>query len=146
VQPRRSGAYTKAPLHVVECGASSVDPSNSDGSCNALSFSAVVVVGHECGRDAGEPLRWTECWLGLAVGAKNPKPTRHRPNHHDTKSADGGASGLAGQTSNLARCAISSTGVWWQQGDAGFSVLSDGVVMISELKGLLAGRPRSLHN
>ncbi len=100
VQPRRSGTYTKAPLHIVEHGASSDDPGNSNGGCDAVSSFAVVVVGHECGRDAVELLGWTECWLGLVVGTKNPEPTWHRPKHHNTRSADGGTSGLAGKTSN----------------------------------------------
>ncbi len=60
--------------------------------------------------------------MGLKAGTKNSKPTQRRPKGHNTISANRGASGLAGQTSDLARCTISSTGVWWQQGDAGFGV------------------------
>jgi hypothetical protein len=44
---------------------------------------------------------------------------------HDTENVGGGASGavqLAGQTSNSARCAVSSTGVLWWQGVARFAV------------------------
>jgi hypothetical protein len=85
-----------APLLVVEHRAASVNPGNSNGSCNIVSGSSVVVVGHEYRRDVIEPFGWTEYWLGLVVGAKNPKPTRHRPKHHNTRSADGGTSWLAG--------------------------------------------------
>jgi hypothetical protein len=47
------------------------------------------------------------------------------PMHHDTENIGEGTSGavqLAGQTSDSARCAISSTGVLWRQGIAGFAV------------------------
>jgi hypothetical protein len=111
-----------APLLVVERGATSVKPGNSNGGCNVVSTSVVVLVGHECRRDVVEPFEWTEYWLGLVVGAKNLKWTRRRPKHHNTRSADEGASWLAGQTSDLARCTISSTEVLWRQGDAGFVV------------------------
>jgi hypothetical protein len=44
------------------------------------------------------------------------------PMRRNTMNAGGGASVIAGQTSNLARCAISSTGLLWQQGVAGFAM------------------------
>jgi hypothetical protein len=86
-----------------------------------MSTSAVIVVGHGCGRDVGDPSGWTECWLGLGVGPENPEPTRRGLKRHNTMSADGGTSRLAGQTSDLASCAIFSTGMWWWQGNAGFA-------------------------
>jgi hypothetical protein len=113
-----------APLHDVEHGARSVYPGNNDGVYVVVTSSAVVVVvDHGHGKDDGEPSGWTECWLGLEVSVENPEPAWRMPKRHSTTSADGGASWIAGQTSNLARSAISSTGLLWRQDAAGFAVL-----------------------
>jgi hypothetical protein len=111
------------PLHDVEHGAGSVNPGNNNGIVYVIvTSSTLVVVDHGHRRDVGDPPGWTECCLGLEGGIKNPGPTWHMPKHHGTMSADGGASWLAGKTSDLARCAISSTGLWWRQGNAGFAM------------------------
>ncbi len=101
-----------APLHDVECGARSVYPSDNDGVYVVVTSSAVVVVvDHGHGKDDGEPSGWTECRLGLEMSVENPEPTWRMPKRHGTTSTDGGASWIAGQTSDLARCTFSSTGL-----------------------------------
>ena len=112
-----------APLHDVERGAGSVNPGNNDDIYIVLTSTTVSVVDYSHGRDVGEPPGWTGCWLGLGVGDEIPKPTWRMSKHLGTTSTDRGTSWLAGQTSNLAKCAVSSTGLWWQRGDAGFAVL-----------------------
>jgi hypothetical protein len=80
---------------------------------------------HDPGRDDGGPLGRRLCWPGSEVVGDYPKLTGRTPMRHDTKSVGRGASGavqLARRTSNSARCAISSTGVLWRQGVAGFAV------------------------
>ena len=105
-----------ATLHDVEHGAGSVYLGGSDGVYFVVISSAVVVVvDHGHGRDVS--------WLGLEMGVENPEPTWYMLKCHGTMSSDGGASWLAGQTSNLARCAISSTGLLWWQDAARFAVL-----------------------
>ncbi len=101
-----------APLHDPERGAGAIIPGNNDGVYVDVTSSAVAVVDHGHGRDVGEPSGWMGCWLGLGVGVENPKLTWCTPKHHGTTSADGGASWLAGQTSNLAKCTVPSTGSW----------------------------------
>jgi hypothetical protein len=87
--------------------------------------SFVVTADHNPGRDDGGPLGQRFCWSGSEVVGNDPKLTQRTPMHRNITTVDGGASGvegLAGQTSNQARCIVSSTGLLWRQGVVGFAV------------------------
>jgi hypothetical protein len=118
-------AYTAAPLQNWEHRADAFNPGNNKDDCAVAPASFVVTADHNPGRDDGGPLGWRFCWPGSEVVGNYPKPTRRTPMHHDTKNVGGGASGavqLAGQTSDSARCAVSSTRLLWRQGIARFAV------------------------
>ncbi len=88
--------------------------------------SFVVMADHNPGRDDGGPLGWRFCQSGWEVVGNHPKPTRRTPMRRDIATAGRGVSGTvgpAGQTSDQARCAVSSTGLLWRQGVAGFAML-----------------------
>ncbi len=125
MQHRRSGAYTTAPLLNQDYGADAFNPGDDEDNCFVAPASFVVTADHNPGRDDGGPLGRRFCWLGLEVDSDYPEPTRHTPMRRNTTTVGGGTSGvegLAGQTSDQARCAISSTRLLWWQGIAGFAV------------------------
>jgi hypothetical protein len=125
VQPKNKEACTAAPRQNREHGANSFDPGDDEDNCFVEPASFVVMADHDPGRDDGGPLGRRFCWLGWEVVGNHPKLTRHTPMRRDTTTAGGGVSsalGPAGQTSNQARCTISSTGLSWRQGVAGFAV------------------------
>jgi hypothetical protein len=96
--------------------ADAFNPGDDVDDCFVAPASFMVMADHDPGRDDGGPLGWRFCWSGLEVVGDYPKPTRHTSMRHNTTTAGGGASGIvgpAGQTSNQARCAISSTGLLW---------------------------------
>jgi hypothetical protein len=130
VQPRRPLAYTSAPLQNREHGAGAFDLGGDADVCVVTSSSAVIAAGHGCGRDGLKPLGRRTFRSGWEVVGDHPEPTWRTPMLRDTTTAGGGASdgaGLAGQTSDSARCAVSSTGLCWRQGGAGLAVQgSDG--------------------
>jgi hypothetical protein len=114
-----------APLLNWEHGVDTFDPGNDEDNCFAVPASFVVKADNDPGRDDGGPLGRRFCRLGSEVDGNYPKPTRHMPMHHDTTTVGRGTSGiegLTGQTSNRARCAVSSIGLLWQQGIAEFAV------------------------
>jgi hypothetical protein len=118
-------AYTAAPLQNWEHGAGAFNLGNDAVVCVVGPSSVVVVAGHDCGRDGLIPLGWRACRSGWEVVGDHPEPTWRMPMRRDTATAGGGISGAvgtAGQTSDQARCAVSSTGVLWRQGDAGFAM------------------------
>ncbi len=126
VQPKNKVACTAAPLQNWEHGANAFDPGKDEDNCFIELASFVVTTDHNPGKDDRGPLGWRFCRLGWEVVGDHPEPTRHMPMRRDTATAGGGVSGAvgpAGQTSNQARCAISSTGLLWRQGVAGFAVL-----------------------
>jgi hypothetical protein len=125
VQPKNKEACTAAPLQTWEHGADSFDPGNDEDDCFVKPASFVVTADHDPGMDDGGPLGRRFCWLGWEVVGNHPEPTRRTPMHRNTATAGGGISGAvgpAGRTSNQARCAISSTGLLWWRGVAGFAV------------------------
>jgi hypothetical protein len=102
-----------------EHGADAFNPGNGKDDCFVAPASFVVTADHDPRRDDGGPLGWRFYWSGLEVVGNYPELTRRTPMRHDTKSVGGGASDvvqLAGQTSDSARCAVSSTGVLWRHG------------------------------
>jgi hypothetical protein len=126
VQPKNKVACTVAPLQNQEHGANSFDPGNNEDDCFVEPTSFVVMADHDPGKDDGGPLGRRFCRSGWEVVGNHPEPTRRTPMRRDTATAGGGVSGAvgpAGRTSNQARCAVSSTGLLWQQGVAGFAML-----------------------
>jgi hypothetical protein len=126
VQPKNKVACTAAPLQNQEHGANSFDPGDDEDNCFFEPASFVVTADHDPGRDDGGPLGRRYCWSGWEVVGNHPELTWHTPIRRDTATAGGGVSGAvgpAGQTSDQARCAISSTGLLWRQGVAGFAML-----------------------
>jgi hypothetical protein len=125
VQPRNKVAYTAAPLCPPERGDKSSDPCGDGDKFYAVFTSVVVMADHDPGRDDGVLLGQRFCWSGLEVIGNYPKTTRRIPMHRDITTAGRDASGNVGparQTSDQARCAVSSTGLLWQRGDARFAV------------------------
>ncbi len=126
VQPKNKEACTVAPLHPLEHWAKS---SNPCGNCNkfyVVFTSIMVMADHDLGRDDGVLLGQRFCWSGLEVIGDYPKPTRCTLMCRNITTAGRDASGNvgpAGQTSNQARCAISSTGLLWQWSNTRFAVL-----------------------
>jgi hypothetical protein len=113
------------PLQNREHGANAFDSGEDEDDCFDAPTSFVVTADHNPGRDDGGSLGWRFCWSGLEVDGDYPKPTRRTLVRHDTTTGGGGISGIvgpAGQTKDQARCAISSTGLLWQQGVARFAV------------------------
>jgi hypothetical protein len=126
VQPKNKVACTATPLQNREHRTDAFDLGNDKDDCFIEPASFVVMADHDPGRDDGGPLGWRFCRLGLVVVGNHPKPVWHTPMHRGTATAGGGVSGTvgpAGQTSDQARCAVSSTGSLWRQGVAGFAVL-----------------------
>ncbi len=126
VQPKNKEACTASPLQNQEHGADAFNPGDDEDDCFVEPASFVVTADHDPGRDGGGPLGWRFCWLGWEVVGDHPEPTCHTPMRRDTATAGRGVSGTvgpAGQTSDQARCAISSTGLLWRQGVAGFAVV-----------------------
>jgi hypothetical protein len=82
----------------------------------------MVTADHHPRKDDGGSLGQRFCQSGLEVVGDHPKPTWRTPMHPDTTNASGGTCFVAGQTSNQARCAVSSTGMLWWQGIAGCAV------------------------
>ncbi len=114
-----------APLQNREHGAGAFNLGNNAVVCVVGPSSAVVAAGHVCGRDGLIPLGRRACQSGWEVVGDHPEPIWRTPKRRDTATAGRGVSGAvitAGRTSNQARCAVSSTGVLWQQGNAGFAV------------------------
>jgi hypothetical protein len=105
VQPRRSLAYTSAPLQNLEHEAYAFDLGDDADVCFVASSSAVVAAGHGCGRDGLKPLGRRTFWSGWEVDDDYPKPSWHRSMRHGKVLGDGGASAStepAGQTSDKA--------------------------------------------
>jgi hypothetical protein len=126
VQPKNKVACTVAPLQNWEHGADAFNPGNNEVDCFVKLASFVVTADHDPGRDDGGPLGQRFCWSRWEVVGDHPEPTRRTPMRRDTATAGGGVSGAvgpAGQTSDQARCAGSSTGVLWRQGVTWFAVL-----------------------
>ncbi len=126
VQPKNKVACTAAPLQNREHGADSFNSGDDKDDCFVEPASFVVTADHDPGRDDGGPLGWRFCWSGWEVVGDHPEPTWRTPMHCNTATAGGGISGAvgpAGRTSNQARCAVSSTGLLWRRGVAGFAVL-----------------------
>ncbi len=125
VQPKNKVACTAAPLQNWEHGADSFDPGDDEDDCFVEPASFVVTADHDPGRDDGGPLGRRFFWAGWEVVGNPPGPSRRTPMRRDTAIAGGGISGAvrpAGQTSDRARFAVSSTGVLWRQGVAGFAL------------------------
>ncbi len=102
-----------------EHGADAFNPGDDEDNCFVAPTSFMVTADHDPRRDDGGPLGWRFCWLESEVVSNYPKPTRLTPMCHDTKNIGRGSSDivqLAGQTSDSARCVVSSTGVLWQHG------------------------------
>ncbi len=109
----------------MEHGADFFDPGDDEGDYVVEPASVVVTANHDPGRDDGGPLGRRVCRSGWEVVGNHPEPTWRTLMRRDTATAGGGVSGAvstAGQTSDQARCAVSSTGVLCRQGDAGFAV------------------------
>ncbi len=126
VQPKNKVACTAAPLQNREHGADAFNPGNDEDDCIVEPASFVVTADHDPGRDDGGPLGRRFCWSGWEVVGNHPEPTWRTPMHRDTATTGGGVSGAvgpAGRTSNRARCAVSSTGLLWRRGVAGFAML-----------------------
>ncbi len=126
MQPKNKEACTAAPLQNPEHGANAFDPGYDKDDCFVKPTSFVVTADHDLGRDDGGPLGWRFCRSEWEVVGNHPKPTRCTPMRRNTATAGGGVSGAvgpAGQTSNQARCAISSTGLLWRRGVARIAVL-----------------------
>jgi hypothetical protein len=126
VQPKNKVACTTAPLQNREHGADAFDPGDEEDDCFVEPASSMETADHDPGRDDGGPLGWRFCQSGWEVVGNHPEPTRRTPMRRDTATAGGGVSGAvgpAGRTSDRARCAISSTGLLWRRGIAGFAVL-----------------------
>ncbi len=118
-------AYTAAPLQNREHGADSFNPGKDEGDYFVEPASIVVTANYDPGRDDGGALGRRDCRLGWEVISNHPKPTWRTPMRRNTVTAGGGVSGAVcptGQTSDQARCAVSSTAVLWRQGVAGFAV------------------------
>ena len=114
-----------APLQNREHGADAFDLGDDAVVCVVGPSSAVVAAGHGCGRDGVKPSGRRTFRSGWEVVGDHPEPIWRMPKRRDTATAGGGVSGAvstAGRTSDRARCAVSSTGALWQQGDAGFAV------------------------
>ncbi len=125
VQPKNKEACTAAPLQNREHGANSFDPGDDKDDCFVEPASFVVTADHDPGRDDRGPLGRRFCGSGWEVVGGHPKPTWRTPMHQDTATAGGGISGAvgpAGQTSDQARCAVSSTGMLWWRGVAWFAM------------------------
>ena len=108
-----------------EHGADAFDLGNDEDDWFIEPASFVVMADHNPGRDDGGPLGRRFFRSGWEVVGDHPEPTRRTPMRRDTATEGGGISGAvgpAGQSSNRARCAVSSTGVLWWQGVAGFAV------------------------
>ncbi len=126
--PKNKEACTAAPLQRprnLEHEANAFDLGNNEDDSYDVPASFMVTADHDPGRDDGGPLGWRSCWSGLVVVYDHPEPTWRTPMRRDTATAGGGVSGTvgpAGQTSNQARCAVSSTGLLWRQGVTGFAV------------------------
>ncbi len=113
VQPKNKEAYTGAPLCPLEHRAKSSDSCGDSDKFYAVFASVVVMVDHNPGRDDRVLLGRRFCWSGLEVIGDYPGPTRRMPMHSDVTTASRDTSGVVGparQTSNRARCAVSSTG------------------------------------
>ncbi len=126
VQPKNKVTCTAAPLQNREHRADAFDPGNDEDDCFVEPTSFVVTADHDPGRDDGGLLGRRFCRSGWEVVGDHPEPTRRTPMRCDTATAGGdvsGAVGPAGQTSNQARCAVSSTGFLWRRGVARFAVL-----------------------
>jgi hypothetical protein len=125
VQPINKEACTAAPLQNREHGADSFDPGDNEDDCFVETTSFVGTADHDPGRDDRGPLGRRFCRSGWEVFGNHPKLTRRTPMPRDTATAGGSVSGSvrpAGQTSNQARCAASSTRLLWWQGIAEFAV------------------------
>jgi hypothetical protein len=125
VQPKNKEACTAAPLQNREHMADSFNPGDDEDGCFVKPASFVVTADHDPGRDDGGPLGQRFCWSGWEVVGDHPEPTRCTPMHRDTATAGRGVSGAvrpAGQTSNQARCAVSSTVLLRWGGVAGFAM------------------------
>jgi hypothetical protein len=110
--PKNKEAYTAAPLQNLEHEADAFDLSDDEDDCVVAPFSVVVPADHGLGRGDGGPEGRRFCWSGVEVVVDHPEPTGRTLRRHDTTSLGGGASGiagLAGRTSDSARCAVSST-------------------------------------
>ncbi len=102
-----------------EHGTDAFDQDDDEDNCFVAPASFMVMADHNPRRDDRGPLGQRFCQLGLEVVGNYPKPTSCTPMCHDTNNVGGGTSDvvqLAGQTSNSARCAISSTGMLWWHG------------------------------
>ena len=125
VQPKTKESYTGAPLRPPERGAKSSNPCGDGDEFFTMFASIMVMADHDPGRDDGGPMGRRFFWAGWEVVGNPPGPSRRTPMRRDTATVGRGVSGAvgpAGQTSNQARCAVSSTGVLWRQGIARFSV------------------------
>ncbi len=125
VQPKNKEACTAAPLCPLEHGAKSSNPCGDGDEFYAMFASVVVMADHGPGRDDGVLLGRRFCRSGLEVIGNYPKPTMRTLMRCDITTAGGDASGNvepAGQTSDQARCAVSSTGLLWRQCNAGFAM------------------------
>jgi hypothetical protein len=126
VQPKNKVACTAGPLQNWEHGANAFDPGDNKDDCFVEPASFVVTADHDPGRDDGGPLGRRFCQSGWEAVGNHPELTWHKRMHCDTATAGGGVSGAvgpAGLTSDRARCAVSSTGLLWRRGVAGFAVL-----------------------
>ncbi len=114
-----------APLLSQEHWANAFDPGDDKDDCFVAPAFFVVTADHDPRRDDGGPLGWRFCWLGSEVDGNYPKPTWRTLMCCNTTTVGRGASGiegLAGQTINWVECTVSSAGLLWRQGVAGFAV------------------------
>jgi hypothetical protein len=105
------------PLLNREHGTNAFNPGDHEDNCFVVPTSFVVTADHNPGRDDGGPLGRRFCWLGSEVDGNYPKLTWHMAMHRDTTTVGRDVSdgeGLAEQTSNQARCAVSITGLLWR--------------------------------
>ncbi len=125
VQPKNKEACTAAPLQNREHGGNAFIPGDDKDNCFIKPASFMVTADHDPRRDDGGPLGQRFCWSGWEVVGNHPEPTRRTPMRRNTGTAGEGVSGAvgpAGQTSNQSRCAVSSTGLLWRRGVAGFAM------------------------
>ncbi len=125
VQPKNKVACTATSLQNREHEADSFDPGDNEDDCFVEPASFVVTADHDPGKDDGGPLGRRFCRSGWEVVSNHPKPTQRTPMRCDTATAGGGVSGAvgpAGRTSDRARCVVSSTGLLWRRGVAGFAM------------------------